>query len=152
MQTLHALKNREGLPVYLVDTNVISEARKGQRANLGVAAFFHEAAQRDDDIYLSVITVGELRRGVELVRHRGDTVQADVLGAWVASVLEDYAQNILPIDVDVSQVWGCLRVPHPEHALDKLIAATALVHDLAVVTRNVDDFRGLGLHVINPFD
>lgn len=152
MQTLHVPTIRQRQPVYLVDTNVISEARKGQRANQGVIAFFRETAERDDDIYLSVITAGELRRGVELVRHRGDSVQAGVLEGWVATILADYAQNILPIDVDVSQVWGRFRVPHPEHALDKLIAATALVHNLAVVTRNVDDFRGLGLHVINPFD
>lgn len=60
--------------------------------------------------------------------------------------------RFLPVDEDVGQLWGRLRVPHPEHALDKLIAATALIHDLTVVTRNVDDFAGLGVRVLNPFE
>lgn len=138
--------------MYLVDTNVISEARKRQRANRGVLAFFRQAAKSDLDLYLSVVTVGELRRGVELVRHRGDERQAATLDAWLGTVLSDFAQSILPVDEDVGQLWGCLRVPHPEHALDKLIAATALIHDLTVVTRNVDDFAGLGVRVLNPFE
>ncbi len=71
------------------------------------------------------MTVGELRRGVEVVRHRGDEQQAALLDAWLDTVLNDFAQNILSVDEEVGQVWGRLRVPHPEHALDKLIAATA---------------------------
>ncbi len=147
-----ALTIRERLRVYLVDTNVISEARKRQRANKGVLAFFRQAVRSDVDLYLSVVTVGELRRGVELVRHRGDERQAATLDAWLVTVLSDFAQSILPVDEDVGQLWGRLRVPHPEHALDKLIAATALIHDLTVVTRNVDDFAGLGVRVLNPFE
>lgn len=152
MPTLLALTIRERLRVYLVDTNVISEARKRQRANKGVLAFFRQAVRSDVDLYLSVVTVGELRRGVELVRHRGDERQAATLDAWLVTVLSDFAQSILPVDEDVGQLWGRLRVPHPEHALDKLIAATALIHDLTVVTRNVDDFAGLGVRVLNPFE
>jgi predicted nucleic acid-binding protein len=138
--------------VYLVDTNVISEVRKQQRANKGVLAFFRQTAKSDADLFLSVVTVGELRRGVELLRHRGDEQQAATLDTWLGTVLSDFAQSILPVDEDVGQLWGRLRVPHPEHALDKLIAATALIHDLTVVTRNVDDFSGLGVRVLNPFD
>ncbi|ODV42499.1 DNA-binding protein [Cupriavidus sp. UYMMa02A] len=138
--------------MYLVDTNVISEVRKGQRANNGVLAFFRHAILSDADLYLSVVTVGELRRGVEVVRYRGDEKQAVMLEAWLGTVLNDFAQNILPVDADVCQIWGRLRVPHPEHALDKLIAATALIHDLTVATRNVEDFAGLGVRVLNPFD
>nr|WP_202126976.1 type II toxin-antitoxin system VapC family toxin [Cupriavidus sp. SW-Y-13] len=138
--------------VYLVDTNVISEVRKRQRANKGVLTFFRQASKRDDGLYLSVVTVGELRRGVEVVRHRGDEQQAAILDAWLKVVLSDFTENILSVDEEIGQVWGRLRVPHPEHALDKLIAATALIHDLTVVTRNVEDFAGLGVRVLNPFD
>ena len=137
--------------MYLIDTNVISELRKQDKANLGVRAFFRQAASAETDMYLSVVTVGELRRGVELIRHRGDIKQADRLEAWLADMLQNFAQNILPIDTDVSQVWGRLRVPYPEHELDKLIAATALVHDLTVVTRNVVDFAKTRVPLLNPF-
>jgi predicted nucleic acid-binding protein len=136
---------------YLVDTNVISETRKGSRANAGVTRFFRKAATEDQEIYLSIVTVGELRRGVELIRFRGDVTQAKSLEAWLQMVLQEYGPNILPIDGEIGQVWGRLRVPHPEHALDKLIAATALIHELTVVTRNVSDFAGTGIQLFNPF-
>ncbi|MBB2926612.1 type II toxin-antitoxin system VapC family toxin [Paraburkholderia silvatlantica] len=138
--------------MYLVDTNVISEIRKQGRANKGVLEFFRAAARDDIDLYLSVVTVGELRRGVELIRHRGDDPQATRLEKWLNAVLQEFAQNILPVDEEIGQVWGRLRVPHPEHALDKLIAATAMIHDLTVATRNVDDFAGIGVRVLNPFE
>jgi len=137
--------------MYLVDTNAVSEMRKGGRANPGVRGFFQQAVKEEADLYLSVVTVGELRRGVELIRHRGDLAQADALEGWLQTILEKFAPRILPIDHEVGQVWGRLRVPHPEHAIDKLIAATALIHDLTVVTRNVSDFAGTGVRLINPF-
>jgi predicted nucleic acid-binding protein len=115
-------------------------------------AFFQQEVKSDVGLYLSVVTVGELRRGVELVRHRGDERHAAMLDTWLGAVLSDFAQRILPVDEDVGQLWGRLRVPHPEHALEKLIAATALIHDLTVVTRNVDDFVGLGVRALNPFE
>ena len=138
--------------MYLVDTNIVSEIRKKERSNKGVRAFFRQAVKSDIDLYLSVVTIGELRRGVEIVRHRGDVAQAASLEAWLTAVLNEFAQNILPVDEDIGQLWGRLRVPHPEHALDKLIAATGLIHDLTVVTRNVDDFSPTGVRVLNPFD
>jgi predicted nucleic acid-binding protein len=138
--------------MYLVDTNVISEVRKRDRADKGVMAFFRKAAQDDVDLYLSVVTIGELRRGVEIIRHRGDKAQATRLENWLVGVLHEFGQNILAVDEEIGQLWGRLRVPHPEHALDKLIAATALIHDLTVVTRNVDDFIGSGARVLNPFE
>jgi len=137
--------------VYLVDTDVISEARKGGKADSGVLAFLREAAGNDDALYLSAITVGELRRGVEIIRHRGDRAQADQLEHWLQRVLDEYAENILPLDAETGQVWGRLRVPHPEDPLDKQIAATALIHDLTLVTRNVKHFEGLGVRLLNPF-
>ncbi|CAB3663031.1 type II toxin-antitoxin system VapC family toxin [Trinickia soli] len=137
--------------MYLVDTNVISEIRKRDRADKGVMAFFRKAAQDDADLYLSVVTIGELRRGVEIIRHRGDKPQATRLEKWLDGVRREFASNVLAVDEEIGQLWGRLRVPHPEHSLDKLIAATALIHDLIVVTRNVDDFAGTGARVLNPF-
>jgi predicted nucleic acid-binding protein len=142
--------------MYLIDTNVISELRKGRRANPGVRAFFFEVTQAEQPLFLSVVTIGELRRGVELIRHRGDTDQARRLEAWLTDLLLHYSDHLLDINADVCQTWGWLRVPHHdscflENAIDKLIAATALVHDLILVTRNERDFRLPGLRLLNPF-
>ena len=137
--------------MYLVDTDVISEARKRSKANKGVAKFFRQAAKDDIALYLSAVTVGELRRGVELIRHRGDAAQAKLLDAWLMLILSEYHDNILPLDAATAQVWGRLRVPHPENALDKQIAATALIHDLTLVTRNEKHFAGTGAKLLNPF-
>lgn len=139
------------LRMYLVDTNVISEARKKTRADPGVAAFFTRAAAADEPLYLSAVTVGELRRGVELLRYRGDDAQAELLEAWLAIVLAEFGGSILAFDAEAAQVWGRLTVPHPEHELDKQIAAIALVYDLTVVTRNTADFAGTGVKLMNPF-
>lgn len=137
--------------MYLIDTNVVSEARKKDKANPGVIAFFKQAATQQHALYLSVVTVGELRRGVELIRHRGDAEQVAVLEAWLQRVLTQYADNILAFDAEAAQVWGRLRVPRAESELDKQIAATALVNDLTVVTRNTTDFAGTGVRMLDPF-
>ena len=135
--------------MYLVDTNVISEARKGKKANPSVQAFF----QKTDagDIYLSVQTIGEIRRGQENIRHRGDLPQARKLEKWLELIITCYADRILNFDEECAQVWGRLMSPHHQHPIDKQIAAIALIHDLTVVTRNVDDFRGTGVVLHNPF-
>lgn len=137
--------------MYLIDTNVISEARKGPKANRGVTAFFKQAVDQREALYLSVVCVGELRRGVELIRYRGDVRQAKVLETWLTGLLEQYRKNILEFDTHAAQVWGRLRVPHPEHEIDKQIAAIALVNSLTVVTRNTVDFAGTGVNLLNPF-
>jgi len=90
--------------VYLVDTNVISEIRKRERANKGVRAFFRQAVRDESDLYLSVVTIAELRRGVELVHHRGDIQQATLLEAWLTTLLRGYTQNILPVDEEIAQL------------------------------------------------
>lgn len=135
--------------MYLVDTNVISEARKGVKANSGVKKFFQET--NADDLYLSVQTIGEIRRGLENIRYRGDLPQTRKLEKWLDLVVSGYADKILTFDEECAQVWGRLMSPHPEHPIDKQIAAIALIHDLTVVTRNVDDFRGTGVGTKNPF-
>ncbi len=138
--------------MYLIDTNVISEARKRSKANKGVRAFFNQAIADETPMFISVVTVGELRRGVDLIRHRGDTRQANQLEKWLETLLVEYRDSILDINQDIAQLWGRLRVPHPENALDKQIAATALIYDLTVVTRNHKDFSKTGVRLLNPFE
>lgn len=137
--------------MYLVDTNVISEARKRSKANKGVQDFFKLVTNERAPVFISVVTVGELRRGVELIRHRGDTRQAALLEKWLDKLLVKYQDFILDFDKNIAQLWGRLRVPQPENALDKQIAATALIHDLTVVTRNHKDFTKTGVRTLNPF-
>jgi predicted nucleic acid-binding protein len=137
--------------MYLVDTNVISEARKKSKANKGVRAFFKQVIEDDTKMFISVVTVGELRRGVELIRYRGDVRQASQLEHWLAALLTEHQDQILDINQDIAQLWGRLRVPHPKNALDKQIAATALIYELTVVTRNHKDFVKTGVRVLNPF-
>ena len=138
--------------MYLVDTDVISEIRKGERAQDGVREFFEVASRDAIPLYLSVVTVGELRTGVERLRHRGDIKQADLLERWLRRVTQSYADTILPFDEETAHVWGRLRVPNPENPLDKQIAATALIHDLTVVTRNTEHFAPTGVRLKNPFE
>ncbi|HKU13380.1 MAG TPA: type II toxin-antitoxin system VapC family toxin [Steroidobacteraceae bacterium] len=137
--------------MYLIDTDVISEARKGGNAHPGVRAFFRDTARDAAPLYLSAITIGELRQGVEAMRHRGDAPQATRLEKWLDRVCGDFGDAILPFEQDAAHVWGRLRVPHPENPLDKQIAATALSYDLIVVTRNVDHYRATGVRLLNPF-
>ena len=89
---------------------------------------------------------------MELIRRRGDAGQAERLQAWLGTIVDAFAERILPLDTDAAQVWGHLSVPNPDHALDKQIAAIALVNDLTLVTRNVADFEGLGVRLKNPFE
>lgn len=137
--------------MYLVDTDVISEARKGDGGNPGVRAFFDRAREEDTDLYLSVVTIGELRQGVERIRYRGDKPQAQRLERWLLEISTVYQDRILALDEETAHVWGRLRVPNPENPLDKQIAAAALIHDLVVVSRNIDHFASTGVRLLNPF-
>ena len=132
---------------WLLDTNVISEIRKGARGDPGVARW---AAGRQDDAWLSVLTVGEIRRGIEL-RRRKDELAARHLEIWLQGLLGSFESRILPIDDRVAEVWGRLNVPDPRSVVDTLLAATAIVHGLTLVTRNVSDVEGTGVNVLNPF-
>lgn len=137
--------------MFLIDTDVISELRKRERANRAVVRFFARFTPESDRCFLSVITVGELRRGVERLRHRGDAEQALRLESWLLVLGEGFAERILPIDREVAELWGRLRVPDPANSTDKLIAATALINGLTVVTRNVRHYRATGVPLLNPF-
>ncbi|HBL56386.1 MAG TPA: type II toxin-antitoxin system VapC family toxin [Candidatus Lambdaproteobacteria bacterium] len=138
--------------MYLIDTNVISEQRKKNNANPGVNKFFENANLQGQELFISVISIGELRRGVELIRYRGDKLQAEKLEEWLTKIINEYTENILDFTETESQVWGRLRVPHHANALDKQIAATALTSGLILATRNIDDFVGTGVELLNPFE
>ena len=135
--------------MYLIDTNVISESRKGDKANRGTQAFWRSADL--DAIYLPVQSIGEIRRGVEIVKRRGDSAQAKMLETWLQTLTTEYADRILSFDDDCAQVWGCLMCTDNQHPIDKQIAAIALIHGMTVVTRNTSDFIGTGVGLINPF-
>ena len=137
--------------MYLLDTNVVSEMRKRERANPGLLVFQRQLSTEAGDVYLSVITVGELRRGIELIRYRGDLDQARVLEQWLENLLVEFEEKILDFGREEAQLGGRLRVPHDENALDKPIAATALIYDLTLVTRNTGDFEATGVKMLNPF-
>ena len=133
----------------MIDTNVISESRKGKKANRGIQEFWHSVDP--DTIYLSVQTIGEIRRGIENIKNRGDSSQSQVLEQWLNLVVSNYGDRILAFDEDCAQIWGRLMSPHNQNPIDKQIAAIGLIHGLTVVTRNTNDFIGTGVRLINPF-
>jgi toxin FitB len=133
---------------YLLDTNVISELRKGQRADARVREWF--AGLDDPEIYLSVLTIGEIRRGIESVRRR-DRDSAAALDSWLARLSEAHRDRILPIDRTMAEEWGRMNVPDPLPVVDGLLAATAKVAGLIFVTRNVADVQSSGVELFNPF-
>lgn len=137
--------------MYLIDTDVISEVRKEEKANPGVRQFFDDADRDKVPMYLSVITIGELRQGVEIIRHRGDESQAGVLERWLERVVDRFEDAILSFDQETAEIWGRLPVPSRENPLDKQIAATAIINDLTVVTRNTAHYAPTGVRVLNPF-
>ena len=100
---------------------------------------------------LSVLTIGEIRRGLENIRNRGDDAQADRLEVWLDTLVSSYARRILGFDLECAQLWGRLMSPSPQHPIDKQIAAIALIHDLTIVTRNTSDFAATGARLLNPF-
>ena len=140
------------MQMYLIDTNVISELRKKGKMNTGVESFFNQAHKNRTDLYISVVTVGELFRGLRNIRHRGDVKQAQLLALWLNGLVEEYQRNILAFDEESAQIWARLRVPNHENAPDKQIVATAFVYGLTLVTRNTKDFAGTGVKLINPFN
>ena len=134
---------------FLFDTNILSEVRKGHRCHPGVARWF--ASLEEHEIYLSVLVVGEIRKGIELIR-RKDRDTAARLESWLHQVVQDHHERILPIDQTVAEEWGRLNVPNPLPTVDGLLAATAKVSHLVLATRNVDDIKTTGVSYVNPFD
>ena len=103
------------------------------------------------ELYLAAQSIGEIRRGLENIRHRGDLPQAKRLEKWLDLVADDYADRVLSFDEECAQVWGRLMSSNHQHPIDKQIAAIALIDDLKVVTRNLENFQGTGVELINPF-
>jgi predicted nucleic acid-binding protein len=134
--------------LYLLDTNVISDVRRLERTHAGVRRFFGSVSS--SDCAISVITLGELKIGIERVRLK-DQTRAGAMLAWLDRTLAIVSGRVLPIDQDIMDVWSRMAAPRSLPQFDSLIAATALRHGLTVVTRNVKDFAIPSLFVSNPF-
>jgi hypothetical protein len=133
---------------YLLDTNVLSETRKRQPA-VGVAEWI--ATTPPDRMHISVLTLGEIERGIARNRSRGDRQQAAVLERWLRDMEAGFEGRVLPVSLPIATAWGRQQHAQPLPVVDALIAATAQVHGLTVVTRNVKDFEPAGIPVLNPF-
>lgn len=134
---------------FLLDTNVISELRKRDRSDPGVRSWFATVA--DDELYLSVLVIGEIQQGIELVKSR-DAAKAEALQRWLSQVKKSFGPRMLPVTVSVAEEWGRLNSIRPLPTIDSLLAATASVNGLTLVTRNVADIEGTGVHCLNPFE
>jgi predicted nucleic acid-binding protein len=133
---------------YLLDTNVLSEVRR-PRGDAGVKRWISSVPT--EDLYLSVLTLGEIRRGIGLLSRR-DQTQAGVYEAWLVTVLHDYADRVLPVDAEAAEEWGRMNVPDLVSIVDDLMAATAKVRNMTFVTRNTADVARTGVRLLNPFD
>ena len=133
---------------FLIDTNVISEIQKGSKADSGVNKWFSEISS--DQIFLSVLVLGEIKQGVERLRRR-DPSQAAILENRINSIIKSMGGRILPVTINIALRWAANNVPDRLPVIDGLLAATALEHDLVFVTRNTRDVERTGVRVLNPF-
>jgi hypothetical protein len=133
----------------LIDTNVLSELRKKERCDPHVSAWF--ASVDAQTIYLSVLVIGEIHKGIQSLRRR-DPAGAATLDKWMQHLETSYGDRILPVSRDVSARWGCISTPDPLPVIDGLLAATALVHGHTLVTRNTKDVVRTGVPLLNPFE
>jgi toxin FitB len=134
--------------MYLIDTNIISEVRKGRRCNPNVASWYRGV--RDDELFLSVLVIGEVRQGIERLRPRSPQ-RARALEHWLEQLIESFGDRVLPVDQKVAQTWGRLNARDSFPVVDSLLAATAEAHGLTLVTRNLKDVERIGVRCINPF-
>jgi hypothetical protein len=134
---------------YLLDTNIISEVRKGAKCDASVAAWYDSID--DAEIFLSVLVLGEIRKGVERARP-SDPAQARALEKWLTTVAESFAEHVLTVDQAVADEWGRMGAKRPVSTVDALLAATAKVHGMTLATRNVSDVADLGADFVNPFE
>jgi predicted nucleic acid-binding protein len=134
---------------YLLDTNVVSELRKGDRCEAAVRDWFESLDE--GDAYLSVLVVGEIERGIERIRQR-DPKSATRLRRWLSSLSTQFEDRILPVTLPIARAWGRMGAPAPLPTVDGLLAATAHVHGLILATRNVRHVEGLDIEWVNPFD
>ncbi len=134
---------------YLIDTNIISEVRKGERCDANVAAWYDRLD--DADLYLSVLVLGEIRKGIERARPKAPA-RTKALEKWLAEVREAFQGRILPVDDAVAEEWGRMAGGRSTPTVDGLLAATAKVHRMTLATRNMADVDGLGAKLVNPFE
>jgi hypothetical protein len=134
--------------MFLLDTNVVSE---GRRRNAHPRLVRWLRAADADTLFLSVLTLGEIAKGAARLAAR-DPRQHDALRSWLETVRSGYTGRILPIDEPIAEAWGSLAARRPLPVIDGLIAATAVVHDLTLVTRNVRDGADLGVRVLDPWE
>ena len=134
---------------YLIDTNIISEVRKGRRCNSNVASWYKSID--DASLYLSVLVMGEIRTGIEKIRSK-DNAQAVALENWLVAVDKAFGERILTVDRAVASEWGRLNASRPLPVIDSLLAATAKVHRMTLVTRNTSDIANLNVQILNPFE
>ena len=133
---------------YLLDTNILSEVRK-PRPGGSVADWWESVSA--DDVYLSVLVVGEIRLGIERLLHRRDRSQAAVFERWLGTLKQDFGNRVLPVTTTIAEAWGRLAAPEPLPAVDGLLAATALVHGLTLVTREGRRLERTGIPLLNPW-
>ncbi|NNE17762.1 MAG: type II toxin-antitoxin system VapC family toxin [Myxococcales bacterium] len=133
---------------YLLDTNVVSELRKGDRCDTAVRRWFE--ALDESDLYLSVLVVGEIERGIERIRKR-DPKSATRLRRWLSNLSSQFDDRILPVTLPIARAWGKMGAPTPIPTVDGLLAATAQVHGLVLATRNVRQVDALDIESVNPF-
>ena len=133
---------------YLLDTNVLSELRKGRNADASVRRWATQVGS--DRHFISVLSLGEIRKGIEVLRRRAPK-QCAPLEDWLGTLRLHYSEDILPVSEQVCHTWGCLMAERTFPAVDGLLAATAQTHHLTIATRNTSDFEGAGVRVVNPF-
>jgi predicted nucleic acid-binding protein len=132
---------------YLLDTNVLSETRR-KSPDPHVVSFLSSADS--SAFFLSVLTIGELRKGIAM-RQQSDAVAASQLNSWVDGLQAQFSKRILGIDIPTAKLWGSLSAQRPRPVIDTLLAATAMTHDLILVTRNIRDVEDIGVRLLNPW-
>ena len=133
---------------FLLDTNVLSELRRGLQADKNVLAWDRTVSETER--FTSIIVIAELMKGAQL-RSRRDVGGGAVLEQWIERIIEEFAHRILTVDIAVSSVWARLMAQRSRPPIDMLIAATAIAHGSRLVTRNVTDFEGTGVALLNPW-
>jgi predicted nucleic acid-binding protein len=135
--------------VYLIDTNIISEVRKGRLCDPQVAEWYRQV--RDEELFLSVLVIGEIRQGIERLKPR-NARRARTLEQWLEELLQSFGERVLPVDERVAQNWGRLNALDTFPVIDSLLAATAEAHGLILMTRNLKDIERSGVRCMNPFE